>query len=307
MRSNRLLWCAWLILALALGIGCAQKSESSAGEPAVARAGPPIVVTTIEVNRYLAARIGGARVDVRSPVPPEADPLGWEPTRDTIAVFQDADLVILNGAGLEGWRDRVTLRPSSTITLADAYAAEWLTFSGTVEHQHGPEGSHSHSGTDPHIWFDPQLVKKHATQITEALATRFPEHAAEFRVRGSEVETDLDDLDQRFRSPEGKTLPPLLANHPAYDYAARRFGWSIENHTLDPEQVVTPDVAAVASTGRNVLLWESPPAAAVRAAFEAAGITSVVVSPCEQPPASGDWLSVMQENAQRIRALARDP
>ncbi len=99
-------------------------------------------------------------------------------------------------------------------------------------------------------------------------------------------------------------MPPLLANHPAYDYAARRYGWSVENYDLDPEAPLDPVVLRLlAATGRKFVLWESPPLAATVAALEAKGLKSIVITPCEQPPESGDWLTVMRENANKLAAI----
>jgi zinc transport system substrate-binding protein len=239
-----------------------------------------VVITTIEANRYLAIRLAGELCEVRMPIPEEADPLHWTPSREGVAALQAASLVVLNGAGLETWLDQVTLAPSRTVTLADAYRGQWRTFDEAVEHQHGPDGEHSHAGVDPHVWFDPQLL--------------------------AELHADLESLDEAFEAVEG--LPPLLANHPAYDYGAHRYDWEILNFDIDPEEVPAPElVEAVVETGRSILLWESRPIGAVAAAFEARGIRCIVLSACEHPPEEGDWLSVMRENARILGSLGAAP
>lgn len=296
---------AVLLALVALLPSCTSESAPAPGARGgglgAVRSGPLVVVATVEVNRYLAARIGGDLVEVVFPVPPDADPLLWEPDRDAIATLQSADLVLLHGAGLERWRDRVSLAPSRTEVLADAYRDEWLTFGTTVEHQHGPEGEHSHSGTDPHTWMDPELVARHAERITAALIRLLPEHDTALSARGLSVLNDLADLERRWAGIFDGDAPPLLANHPAYDYAAARFGWSVTSLDLDPESLpegglALPDLEPMP----RVMLWESEPACAVAAAVEAAGLVPVVVSPCEVPPETGDWLSVMRENAERL-------
>jgi len=267
------------------------------------------VVTTIEANRYLAARIGGEAVRVVNLVPEDADPLLWEPDGDAVASMQEADLVLLNGAGLERWRDRVALAPSRTVELADAYRDQWLTFPDAIQHQHGPEGMHTHTGVDPHVWMDPELAIIHARRIAEELARRFPDGAAEFRARAEETVADLTDLERRWREvPLAEADPPLLTNHPAYDYLARRCGWPVRNFGLDPERVAEDDVAplaALAKEGARFLLWESAPTDAVKVRFESIGLHSVVISPCEHRPPEGDWLEVQRGNAARLRDAVR--
>lgn len=297
-------------LAVAFLASCTERetpAPAGAGDAAAASSvarGAPVVAVTIEANRYLAARIGGERVRVLSPVPADADPLLWEPDRAAIAALQGADLALLNGAGLERWLDRVSLAPSRTVLLAKEYESEWLTFAGTVEHQHGPEGEHTHTGTDPHVWMDPLLAKRHAERIAAELAVRFPEHAAEYMARAAELIADLDDLDRRFRAARAPGSPPLLANHPAYDYLARRYGWTIASFDLDPEALPAGGLAlAGAPAGARAILWESAPAAEVDAAARALGYRSIVISPCEHPPESGDWLETMRTNARAIAAI----
>jgi len=301
---------ALLALGATLIASCTAKDApvpASAQGTAPADGGAPVVAVTIEANRYLAARIGGERVRVRFPVPADADPLLWEPDRAAIAALQAADFVLLNGAGLERWRDRISLAPSRTVALADEYRDEWLTFAGTVEHRHGPEGAHTHTGTDPHVWMDPLLAKRHAERIAAELAARFPEHAAEFRARVAEVAADLDDLDRRWRAARAPGGAPLIANHPAYDYLARRYGWTIASFDLDPQALPgEQSPLAGAPEGARWILWESKPHPAVEDACRAlGGYESVVISPCEHTPERGDWLDAMRENAARLAATTR--
>jgi zinc transport system substrate-binding protein len=303
-RSPRGLLLVPLVLLL-LG-GCSTEAPGDPAPAAGGTGGRPVVITTIEANRYLATRLAGELCEVRMPIPEDADPLHWTPSREGVAALQAASLVVLNGAGLETWLDQVTLAPSRTVTLADAYRGQWLTFDEAVEHQHGPDGDHSHAGVDPHVWFDPQLLKLHVDRMQAALRDLLPEHGDAFAARAAELHADLESLDEAFEAVEG--LPPLLANHPAYDYGAHRYDWEILNFDIDPEEVPAPElVEAVAETGRSVLLWESRPIGAVAAAFEARGIRCIVLSACEHPPEEGDWLSVMRENARILGSLGAAP
>jgi len=52
---------------------------------------------------YFAERIGGSSVNVVLPVPADIDPAFWEPDASVIAEFQQADLILLNGAGYANW------------------------------------------------------------------------------------------------------------------------------------------------------------------------------------------------------------
>ena len=295
----------WILGVLVLLAGCTAEAPSNSDGPS-ARTGPPRVATTIEVNRWLASEIGGSAVEVFCPVPTDADPLHWKPGRGEIKTLQEADLVVLNGVGLEIWRDRVSLSDSKTITLGDAYKDRWLFFPGTVEHQHGPDGNHSHAGSDPHVWFDLGIVVEHGEQILAAFESRWPAESANFRKNWARTKERLEEIDAAWKAIDPAKLPPFLANHPAYDYGARRYGWIIESHDLDPETVPDEEtIAAVTRSQRKILLWESAPTEKVRAAYQELGIDSVVIGAGEQPPESGDWASLMLENTRKFAELAR--
>jgi ABC-type Zn uptake system ZnuABC Zn-binding protein ZnuA len=59
--------------------------------------------------QYFAERIGGDRVDVRLPAPADVDPAYWSPGAETVAAYQGADLILLNGAGYAQWVQRASL------------------------------------------------------------------------------------------------------------------------------------------------------------------------------------------------------
>ena len=308
MTRRSIAWRSSLLGLVVLGLGTLSGCSSDVASTTAgkARTGPPRVAATIEVNRWLASEIAGDAIEVFCPVDADADPLHWKPGRDAVSALQDADLVILNGVGLETWRDKVSLSTSKTVTLGDAYKDRWLFFEEEVVHQHGPDGDHTHTGSDPHVWFDFLIVTKHGEQILSALESRWPEHKASFQENWQGLKARIDEIEAAWKAIDGSKMPELLANHPAYDYGARRYGLKIENHDLDPESV--PDektLAEVTRSGRKILLWESAPTEEVRAAYAARGLQSVVIAAGEQPPESGDWGSLMLENARRVAELAQ--
>ena len=47
---------------------------------------------------YFAERIAGDQARVVFPAPSDVDPAFWQPDRETIRTYQQADLILLNGA-----------------------------------------------------------------------------------------------------------------------------------------------------------------------------------------------------------------
>lgn len=297
------------LLLLALALLPAACSETATEPQAETEAQ---VYTTFYPTTYLAERIAGGAVPVVCPLPEGEDPIFWQPSREVLADYQGAALIVVNGAGLEKWVETASLPASRVVDTAAGFEAEFLHYE-TTTHSHGSGGEHTHEGLDGHTWMDPVLAMAQARAIGEALAARFPEHAEAFAAGGAALRADLERLDARFRELTPRLAGVrLLASHPAYDYAARRYGWEIRNFDLDPEAELDAESLAElqeAAEGRTVLLWESAPLEATERALAELGIASVVFSPCEsldraELEAGVDYLAVMHANLGALEEAA---
>ncbi|MCC5877977.1 MAG: zinc ABC transporter substrate-binding protein, partial [Candidatus Sumerlaeia bacterium] len=95
-----------LIAAMSLVAAC---SSQEPGTTATTTGGKPVVAVAAYPMAYFAERIAGNAAEVRFPVPSDVNPVDWEPESDEVRIFQEADLVLFNGAQLEEWSSRVTL------------------------------------------------------------------------------------------------------------------------------------------------------------------------------------------------------
>lgn len=295
-----------LLAALVFAIA-ATSCDSRDGGPQAPSDKTPVVYTTFYPTQYFSSRITGDLARVVCPVPPDADALFWKPDAETIAAMQDADLIVLNGANLEKWLDTVTLPTERMVDTTHSFHEEFIELEA-ITHSHGPEGEHTHEGTDSHTWLDPINALAQAKSIHAALVKRLPHHRSSFDSNFSALTKDLHDLDGLFKA-LGKPPSTLLASHPAYNYVARRYGWPVINFDLDPETLpdekALEDVAKVADAEKaRYLFWESAPIPAVAQAFEVMGLTNIEFSPVElHDPAtssSKDYLDLMRENLQRL-------
>ena len=66
--------------------------------------------------KYFAERIAGDHARVVFPAPAEGDPAYWMPDAKTIGAYQQADLVLLNGANYAKWVKKVSLPRSRMVT-----------------------------------------------------------------------------------------------------------------------------------------------------------------------------------------------
>jgi zinc transport system substrate-binding protein len=315
MQIARILNLFILSLGIALA-GCDRSPPGPSGTgpatatPAVASAD---VITTFYPAEFFALRIAGGLVNVECPLPEYDDPIFWQPDGETIARYQSAKLVVINGAGYERWVATASLPLSRTCDLSRSFSSEFVKFKST-RHSHGGGGEHSHEGTDGHTWMDPNNAAKQVDTLLVAMSRRWPEHEKAFSDNAASLREELLKLDASFRELTPKLAGiKLIASHPAYNYIAKRYGWSIANVDLPPDAAPTPKQLQVLRgllNGPSIILFEYDPGATVLAALATLDrLTPVVFRPGETIPpedriAGFDYLSIMNGNLARLGAAA---
>src|SRR5690606_32952003 len=117
-------------------------------EPApTAAPAPPAhtIYTTFYPTTYFARRIAPESFEVVCPLPEDADPIIWPPSREAIAAYQKAGAIILSGAEFEKWAITAALPRSRVVDSAAAIPDGFITFQSTTR-SHGAGGEHPHEG-----------------------------------------------------------------------------------------------------------------------------------------------------------------
>ena len=270
------------------------------------RAQPTVYVVNYPL-RYFAERIGGEQVSVVFPAPADEDPAFWKPDIETIAAFQAADLILINGAGYAKWLKTVSLPKSRMIDTSRRFKADYIEVQDTGTHTHGPTGEHAHAGTALTTWLDFRQAAQQARAVMEGLSRLLPDHQDDFEQRYTGLEQDLLALDERLAAiAAGQHAQPLLASHPVYQYLARRYGLNLQSVLWEPD--VMPDAeqwealqSILQGHAAAWMLWEGDPLPDSVAKLEALGVKSLVFDPCGNTPEQGDFLSVMQQNVARLQ------
>jgi zinc transport system substrate-binding protein len=98
------------------------------------------------------------------------------------------------------------------------------------EEHHDEENTHSDDehhdkNLDPHVWLDPILSMKLASNIKDSLIQQMPEREQEFEENFSQLEEDLKKLDNEFKTTINQAENKhLLVAHEAYGYWQNRYG-----------------------------------------------------------------------------------
>ena len=295
-----------IVSLLFASVGCTSRSSEE-------RRREPETFTVYAVNyplAYFAERLAPAGVEVVLPVARDVDPAFWRPSPEEIVAFQQADLILLNGAGYAGWTKTATLPKSRTVVTADGCREAYLPAEAEAMHRHGPEGDHSHGAMAFTTWLDFELAACQADHVADALTRALPEAKDHIQTARVALNADLEQLDTELRNVAGPLRDmPLFASHPVYQYLGSAYGLSIRSFHLEPDQALDTDAlskidAAKEDHDASIMLWEAEPLAGTREALAARGIRVAVFEPAGNRPPRGEWHEVMRRNVETLRCAS---
>lgn len=294
---------AWSLLPAGCRPSGEQPSPKSA-EPA------PRILTTVQPLWEMAAAVAGNDLQVQSIVPPNRVARTWRPSADDVQSLQTAQLVLLQGAGYEPWRERITLPGSRTVDTSAAYSEQLIEIPDATVHQHGPGGLHSHPGTVWSTWLDPELALAQLDQVQSACSRLRPEQSAEFARRAAPVARELRALDDLLLQLKAQNLPEdfaVLGDGAYFLYLTRRLGWKLHylhwpEATADLQEQHHQELLEKApqASGR-LLLMRQGRADTARQWAEAAGLKVVEFDLCERR--SDSKMPVTQRLRQNLERL----
>jgi len=256
------------LIVVAFGLYACSPSGRSTASPG----GPLNVVATTTVLADMVKQVGGADVDVTSIVPKGGVVETFDPSPRDIGAISEADLVVMNGLGLDDWLEPVVQSAAPDVPVVRL--GEDLT---GVAYVVGDEGG---AGTNPHLWLDVTNGVRYAERIAEALAVAAPERADAFRKGGEAYEARLRELDGWVRD-QIASIPPenrkLVSFHEAFPYFAQAYGLEIVGSVIgvpgqDPSAgEVAALVDAIKRSGAKAVFTEAGfnPALATSIAEEA--------------------------------------
>ena len=185
------------------------------------------VVATTTVLANLVSEVGGDRVSVRSLVPPGGEPHTFDPRPSDVTAFVDADLVVMNGLGLDDWVVDLVGEAGSDAPVVrlgeELPGAEYLA---------DDEGD----GLNPHLWLNVAYAMGYVDRIAAALAEVDPDEVEGYEGRASEYRAELEELDASARA-QLATIPEerrrVVAFHQAFLYFAAAYGLEVVGVVVD--------------------------------------------------------------------------
>lgn len=272
--------------------------------PCSAMSAEPLQVYTVNYPlQYFAERIAGEQARVVFPAPAGSDPATWQPGISAIRLYQQADLVLLNGAGYAQWVRQASLPRARLLDTSAAFSDALIELDASVTHSHGPGGAHAHSGYAATTWLDPVQAVSQASAIRAALIRLRPDASAVMENNFKALEQDLLELDSRMQAVTAELQSVLiLAENPVYQYLGRRYALHI--HSVHREDGRYPELAEPAGKEQPaIMLRETAAPPATQQQLENRGIRTVVFATAARRPDAGDYFTVMQENLARLGAV----
>jgi zinc/manganese transport system substrate-binding protein len=206
-----------------------------------AQAPAPRVVASFSILADMARELAPTGVQVTSLVGPDADAHVYEPTPADGKRLAQADLVLINGLGFEGWIERMV--------KVSGYRGPITVASRGITPRAG-----GHHDVDPHAWQDLALARRYAQNIGAALTQRWPQQRDEITRRSADYVARLDSLDAQVRSWLGavpRAQRRVITSHDAFGYFGAAYGVDF----LAPQGWSThsePSAAAVARLIRQI-------------------------------------------------------
>lgn len=219
---------------------------AACGSTPQATSGQLKVVATTTIVGDVVHTIAGQSIELTVLLPPGADPHNYEPSPQDLAKIADADLIVLNGAGLEevleplienaGGRGKV-IHLSEGITLLDS----------SIGHDdETPETTQADTQGDPHVWTDPNNILIWVDHLEAALSEMNSTQAELYKTNAAGYRVALKELDEWVHI-QVDQMPPenrqLVTDHLEFTYFAVRYGFTLAGAVI-PNYSTTADTSA---------------------------------------------------------------
>jgi len=220
-------------------LGCAQAAPQPPNDQLV-------VVGSVSPITNIIYNIGGDRIRLSGIVPEGVNSHTFEPAPSDAMKLAEADLILLNGLGLEDPTlelARANLKHGAKIVLLGEQAITPDQYA--YDFSFPKEGGHP----NPHLWTDPLLGLRYAAIVRDTLANRDPANAAYYSANYDAFALRIAALDEAMKKTLA-SIPPqsrkLLTYHDSFAYFAPHYGLTVIG-AIQPSDFSEPSAQDVAA------------------------------------------------------------
>ena len=239
-----------------------------------------VVATTTQIADLTRNIVGDTDgVTITQLIQPNQSAHSYDPSVADLTALGEADVLVINGVGLEEWLDDaieasgfdgVTIDSDEGITILDGEAGHEDEAAHADEATEGEatEEEHDHEGGNPHIWTDVTNAEAMVATIADGLAGASAAHAADFEANEAAYADRLAELNGWIHEnvdavPDAERL--LVSNHDAFGYFTAAYGItyvgsvipSFDDNAEPSAAEIDALVAAVKTTGVKAVFSEA--------------------------------------------------
>lgn len=195
----------------------------------------PIVLVSIDPQKFFVEQIAKDTVDVVVLVPPGASPHSFEPTAKQLILASKASLWFTIGEPFEKKATNVLRSHNDQIDIVDTKK--------NISLLKGKCCRHCIDDVDTHIWLSPKRAKIQALTIKEALIKLQPENCEFYELNYFNLVNDIENLDEEIKGYfQQLQSHPILVSHPAFgyfcsDYNLKQLSIEVEGKDPSPKQL----------------------------------------------------------------------
>jgi ABC-type Zn uptake system ZnuABC Zn-binding protein ZnuA len=251
-----------------------------------AAAEPLRILATLPALHSWAAKVAGPDAVVETLPSASVGPHDFQFRPSDLRRLARADVVVMNGLGVDGWMDKALRNNSAksglrVVTVADGLKSQWISEVAELsvgsankensKHDRGSAGhaekhdhhDHAEHGSNPHLWLDPVFARHGVSNILDTLVAMDPAHSDGYRSRAAAYLAELEVLDAEIRSAVARLQDRRIVTfHDAFPYFCRRYGLELvgvveEVPSVEPSpRYLTELVAAIRKSKVRVVFSE---------------------------------------------------
>ncbi|HWO74116.1 MAG TPA: metal ABC transporter substrate-binding protein [Dehalococcoidia bacterium] len=197
-----------------------------------------VVATTTQIGDF-ARQVGGEQISLTVLLRASQDAHDFEPQPSQIRSLSQADVVLVNGLGLDAFVDKAVSGTNAKVV--------------TVTEGIRPRASSAAPASiDPHVWLDVSNAKRMVESVRDAFRAADPANSASYEQAAAAYLKELDELDRWIRDSIAEipmACRKLVTNHEVLGYYADAYGLelvgSVIPSTSSHASASAADVAAI--------------------------------------------------------------
>lgn len=209
-----------------------------------------IVTTVSPITSLVASIAGDGNVEINGIIPEGTNSHTYEPPPSAAAQVEDADVVFVNGLGLEDPTLDLVSNVAPDAVVCEIGTAVLPKSNWVYDFSFPEEGGKP----NPHIWTNPPMVLNMITTIRDVLVASDPANTAKYDdnyVKMSKLISDFDNAMETAANTIPETSRKLLTYHDAYAYFSLRYKFTVIG-AIQPQSFEEPSTKDIADLIKQV-------------------------------------------------------